>query len=201
MIRTYAKWFAAIAIPVAIAALIGLVLNRAYQRGYTAAEVVGQRNLAHYQLQQSQAATQAASAAFGKYTEQVTRNGAIEAGFIGQQSKQAANVAILKGNIDAVTRPRRTEPAHSPAADGNRCVFSGDFVRLWNAAAESGTGDRALPASTAAGVAPDATRADAAACSGVSPADILDWFIDYAARSHGVEHQLNAVLDAVPDGE
>lgn len=201
MFRTYAKWLATLAVLVAVAGLIGLALHRVYQRGYTTAEAIGQPNLSDYQRRQAEAAAQAASAAFGRYAGQVAHNTGIEAGFLGQQSKQAAKVGILKGNIDAATRPPRTERPQTTDAAVDRCEFSADFVRLWNAAAESGAGDRAVPASTSASSATGAAGTDAATCSGVSQADVLDWFIDYTARSHSIEHQLNAVLDAVPDSE
>lgn len=200
MFRTYAKWLAILALLAAITALIGLAFHRAYQRGYTTAEAIGQRNLSDYQRRQADAAVQAASAAFGRYASQVTRNTAIEDGLLDRQSKQAAHVATLKGNIDAVTRPRRTAPSQPSMADGDRCLFSVDFVRLWNVAAESDPGNHAVSASAAAGNAARPSGIDAAACSGVSQADILDWFIDYSARSHALEQQLNAVLDATADG-
>lgn len=73
--------------------------------------------------------------------------------------------------------------------------FTAGFVRLWNAAAEPAAIGKSDPG-TKSDDSPDSvgdSGATAAACSGVSQADVLQWFVDYANRTHTIEGKLTAI--------
>lgn len=206
LIGKYAKVLAGIVLAAAIAGLLAMAFGETYQHGYHVAKAEGDKALANYKASIAQASVSAASEAFGRYAADVTRGQAAESGFINVQTATAEEAKALKEQIDGVTQPPRVPTARvrsSQAVAGVTgsadCLFSRGFVRLWNAAAGAADDrNRALQASADTGVASDRSNADAAACSGVSQADILDWFVDYSNRAHGTENKLKAVREALP---
>ncbi|WP_175992325.1 hypothetical protein [Burkholderia vietnamiensis] len=205
LIVKYAKALAGIAVAVVIAGLVALAFEKTYAHGYNVAKALGDKSLSDYKASISQASTQAASDAFGRYAADVTRGQAAESGFINVQTASAGQVTALKEQIDGVTQPP-VRPAHPATVQSVKtatpvysCVFSRGFVRLWNAAAGiADDSDRALQAGTGTGAAADGPSTDATTDSGVSQADILDWFVDYANRTHGTENKLKGVRAALP---
>lgn len=202
MISKYSKVVAAIA----AAALIAFAFAATYQHGYDVAEAKGNAALADYKAQQARDSATAASQAFGKYADNVLRGQHAEVQFLADQGKTTTQIGNLKEHIDAVAQPHISAPSSSARQQSvvtvNRCVFTRGFVRLWNTAAGVlDSADGALQASADSGSVAGFAGPDAAADSGVSQQDVLDWFTDYAARSRSTESKLKGVKAAVPDHE
>lgn len=186
---------------IVIAIVVAFAFTKTYDFGYHNAQVVGEKNLSDYKASIQQASASAANDAFGRYAANVALGQAAESGFLNDQTNGAAHTTAFKEQIDDVSQPRfapipRTSPGvvAAPAATAHECVFSRGFVRLWNAAAGiADDSDAALQASAHPGNAAGRPDADATADSGVSQADILDWFVDYANRDHGTEDKLKAI--------
>ena len=189
----------------ALAGLIGLVFWKTYDAGYDKAAAIGAANLANYKVKVSQAAASAASDAFAEYASHVAQGQAAESQFFIDQHATDAHSAALKEHIDAVAQPHVALPPRpltiqsaAPVPPDRECVFSWGFVRLWNAAAGTDDGSGALPSSADPSGATGAPGSDAASDSGVSQADILDWFVDYANRAHSTEAKLTAIRSLQP---
>ncbi|MBR8084706.1 hypothetical protein KDX23_18380 [Burkholderia vietnamiensis] len=189
---------------IVIATLVAFAFAKTYQHGYSVAAARGDKALADYRASVEHASASAASDTFGRYAADVARASAAESGYLTDQSAAIQTTAALKERIDHVTQPYRRPPVPGPNNDAPvlGCVFSRGFVRVWNnAAGIADAGDSPVPASAdlaAAVVGPDA---DAAADSGVSQADVLAWFVDYAARARDTESKLKAVKAALPEQE
>lgn len=202
MIGKYAKVVAAIA----AAALIAFTFAATYQHGYGVAEVKGNQALSDYKARQASDSAAAASQAFGKYAENVLRGQHAEAQFLADQGTTTTQISTLKEHIDAVAQPHVSHVLRASSAASvvtiDRCVFTRGFVGVWNAAAGIADGaDDALQDRTGSGSVAGASDADAAADSGVSQQDVLDWFVDYAARARKTELKLKAVKAALPEQE
>ncbi|MGS0980624.1 hypothetical protein [Burkholderia glumae] len=194
MISSYTKLIAGAVVMLLIAAAGAF----GYHAGFSAAQTAGQLTLADYKNQQIAGAAEAASAALGKYASQVGHANQVESKVLAIQDKHAQQATINKGKIDAVAQPHRSIPETQADHVVYQCVFSRDFVRVWNDAAGIGAGGRALQGRTDASSADPASAADGAADSGVSQADILDWFIDYANRARNVESGFRGLIHALP---
>ncbi|RQZ74814.1 MULTISPECIES: hypothetical protein [Burkholderia] len=193
-IKSYAKLIAGVVVMLVIAAAGAY----GYHAGYSTAETAGQLALSQYQSREVAGVAEAASAAFADYANQVTHAKGVESKVLAIQDRHDNQATINKGKIDAVAQPHRTIPASQSDHVVYQCVFSRDFVRVWNDAAGIGAGDRALQGRTDASSADPASAADGAADSGVSQADILDWFIDYANRARNVESGFRGLIHALP---
>jgi hypothetical protein len=200
-ISSYVKLIAGIV----LAALVAFAFYETYQHGYGVAQSIGEKNLSDYKTQIAQANTAAATDAFGRYAADVTRGQAAESGFINVQTAGATRAEALKEQIDDVTQtpvvqsPRAAIQSAATVTPVYSCVFSRGFVRLWNAAADvADDSDRALQGSAGTGAPAGGPGPDATTDSGVSQADILDWFVDYANRAHGTEDKLKGVRAALP---
>ncbi|AOJ81194.1 hypothetical protein WS86_11630 [Burkholderia savannae] len=193
-----------LAVGIVIAALLAFAFAKTYQRGYSVAAARGDKALSDYRASVEHTAASAASDAFGRYVADVARASAAESGYLNVQTAVTQSATALKERIDHVAQPHRSPPAPGRKSDVPvvGCVFSRGFVRVWNdAAGIADAGDSAMPTSAdpaAAVVGPDA---DAAADSGVSQADILDWFVDYATRARNTESKLKAVKAALTKQE
>ncbi|MCA8016174.1 hypothetical protein LGM38_29465 [Burkholderia vietnamiensis] len=199
-ISKYAKVVASIV----VAVLIVFAFAKTYQHGYSVAAAHGDKALADYRVSVEHAAASAASDAFGRYAADVTRASAAESGYLTVQSTVAQTATALKERIDHVAQPHRSPPVPGPNNDAPvvGCVFSRGFVRVWNdAAGIADVGDFPVPTSADPADAVVGPDADAAADSGVSQADVLAWFVDYAARSRDTESKLKAVKAALPQQE
>jgi hypothetical protein len=206
-ISGYLKVGKGIAIALAIAlvcAAIGFVCVEIYDFGFRNAETIGQKNLSDYKASIDSAAASSVSAAFADYASGVGRAQATESQFFTDQSAADAHARSLKEQIDVVAQPHVVAPrAASGQPDAvqpvRECIFSRGFVRLWNAAAGI-TDDRdgALQAGSDSGSAADGPGSDAAADSGVSQRDVIDWFVDFANRAHGTEDKLKAIRNLQP---
>lgn len=189
---------------IVVAALVAFAFAKTYQHGYSVAAARGDKALSDYRASVEHAAASAASDAFGRYAADVTRASAAESGYLTDQTAVTQSATAMKERIDHVVQPHRSPPAPGRKNDAPvvGCVFSRGFVRVWNdAAGIANDRDSAMPTSAdpaAAVVRPDA---DAAADSGVSQADILDWFVDYATRARNTESKLRAVKAALPEQE
>jgi hypothetical protein len=189
----------------ALSALIGLAFWKTYDAGYDKAAAIGAENLANYKLKVSQAAASAASGAFADYASHVTRGQAAESQFFIDQHAADTHSAALKEHIDEVAQPHATlrprainVQSAAPVPSVRECVFSWGFVRLWNAAAGIDDGGGAMPTGADPSRATGSSSAIATADSGVSQADILDWFVDYANRAHSTEAKLTAIRSLQP---
>ncbi len=203
LIAKYAKVIGGIVLACVIAGLIAVAFGRTYEHGYKVAQAIGEKNLADYKASVGQASAKAAGDAFARYADGVGRGQAAAFGFLATRAVDNSNATALKEQIDGVSKPhvspvsqqRSGKGAPSPGdAPAYRCEFSAGFVRLWNAAAgipDDSAG--ALQGRPGPGNAAHASPADATADSGVSPADLLDWFVDYANRARGIERQLISV--------
>lgn len=191
--------YLAIAIAMLITAAAGTASIKAYQHGFEMARALGQRDLAQYQQSVSRATAKAAADAFGRYAADATRAAAVEHGYLASQRADVIKTATLKEQIDHVTKfhPQTTHSRRSVMArrHSGGCYFSRDFVRVWNDAAGSTSAAAAGPR---ASHPPGSSAADATVDSGVSQADLLEWFIDYAARTRLLESKLSAVRAALP---
>lgn len=202
LISKYAKLVAAIV----AAAVIAFAFAKTYQHGYNVAEAKGNAALADYKAQQARDSATAASQAFGKYADNVLRGQHAEVQFLADQGATVSQIGTLKEHIDAVAQPHvpaslRATPG-APAVTVDRCVFTRGFVSVWNSAAGiSDDADGALQDRTGSGSVVGASAADAAADSGVSQQDVLDWFVDYAARARKTELKLKGVKAALPEQE
>lgn len=187
-----------------VAALVAFAFVKTYQHGYSVAAARGDKELSDYRASVEHAAASAASNAFGRYAADVTRASAAESGYLTNQTAVTQSATALKERIDHVAQPHRSPPAPGPKNDAPvvGCVFSRGFVRVWNdAAGIADAGDSPVPASADPAVAVVGPDADAAADSGVSQGDILDWFVDYATRARNTESKLKAVKAALPEQE
>ncbi|WP_175895701.1 hypothetical protein [Burkholderia cepacia] len=202
MISKYAKVVAAIV----AAALVAFAFAKTYQHGYDVAEAKGNQEFADYKAKQANDSAAAASQAFGKYADNVLRGQRAEVQFLADQDSTTAQIGTLKEHIDAVAQPHvsaspRATPG-APVVTVDRCVFTRGFVSVWNSAAGIADGaDSALQDRAGTGGVAGASDADAAADSGVSQQDVLDWFVDYAARARKTELQLKGVKAALPEQE
>lgn len=202
MISKYAKVVAAIA----AAALIAFAFAATYQHGYGVAEAKGNQALSDYKARQASESATAASQAFGKYADNVLRGQHAEVQFLTDQGATTAQIGTLKEHIDAVAQPHVSPPPRTSTAASvvtiDRCVFTRGFVSVWNAAAGIADGaDGALQDRAGSGSVAGASDTDAAADSGVSQQDVLDWFVDYAAHARKTELKLKGVKAALPEQE
>ncbi|HDR9102991.1 TPA: hypothetical protein QDB24_002205 [Burkholderia vietnamiensis] len=202
MISKYAKLVASLV----AAALIAFAFAKTYQHGFNVAEAKGNAALADYKAKQANAATSAASQAFGKYADDVLRGQRAESQFLADQGVTTTQIGALKEHIDAVAQPHVSPVSRASTAASavtvDRCVFTRGFVSVWNSAAGiADDADGALQNRAGTGSAAGASGTDAAADSGVSQQDILDWFVDYAARSRKTELKLKGVKAALPEQE
>lgn len=188
-----------------LAVLIGTAFWETYEAGYDKAAAIGSANLANYKAQMSQAAASAASGAFADYANHVGQGQAAESQFFLDQHANDVQSAALKDHIDEVAQPHIALPPRplvvqsvASASPVRECVFSWGFVRLWNAAAGIADGSDAVPSSADPSGAAGVPSANAAADSGVSQADILDWFVDYANRAHSTEAKLTSIRGLQP---
>jgi len=188
-----------------LAALIGLAFWTTYDSGYDKAAAIGNANLANYKARMSQAAASAASGAFADYASHVAQGQAAESQFFIDQHAADTHSAALKEHIDEVAQPHVALPPRAlnvqsaaPVTPVRECVFSWGFVRLWNAAAGIDDGSGAEPSSADPSGATGVPDSDATSDSGVSQADILDWFVDYANRAHSTEAKLTAIRGLQP---
>lgn len=199
---TYIKAGAAIVIAIVVA----IAFTKTYDFGYHNAQVIGEKNLSDYKDSIQQASASAATDAFGRYASDVARGQAAESGFLNDQTSGAARASVLKEQIDDVSQPRVAQVSHTvsdhpiaPDSPVYQCVFTRGFVRLWNAAAGiADDSDAALQAGTDPGNAAGRPASDATVDSGVSQADVIDWFVDYANRAHGTEDKLRAIRNLQP---
>ncbi|WP_175948582.1 hypothetical protein [Burkholderia pyrrocinia] len=189
MISEYAKALTVIGVAVVIA----FAGAAGYEHGYHVAKTSGDLALSEQRETQQKAAADAARIADDRYATEVDRgNRAAQALIVAQQQIDHLT-STAKGKIDAVTQTYRPTLAANPEPLP-RCVFTRGFVRVWNGVAVDAGADP-VPDSSAAGGANAATGADDALDSGVSQADLLDWFTDYAAHNRRIDAQLNKVLD------
>lgn len=187
---------------IAVAMLLQFAFAKTYQHGYSVAAARGDKELADYRASVEHTSALAASDAFGRYAADVTRASAAESGYLTVHTAVAQNTMALKERIDHVSQPHRSPPAPGPKNDAPvaGCFFSRGFVRVWNDAAGIATAvDSAMPTSADSAVAVVGPDSDAAADSGVSQADILDWFVDYASRASDTEQKIKAVREAQPN--
>ncbi|HDR9118963.1 TPA: hypothetical protein QDB15_002749 [Burkholderia vietnamiensis] len=189
---------------IVVAALVAFAFAKTYQHGYSVAAARGDKALSDYRASVEHAAASAASKAFGRYATDVARASAAESGYLNDQTAVTQSATALKERIDHVAQPHRSPPVPDRKNDVPvaGCVFSRGFVRVWNdAAGIADPGDSAMPTSADPAAAVVGPAADAAADSGVSQADILDWFVDYATRARTTESKLKAVKAALPEQE
>ncbi len=187
-----------------VVAVFGFAFTETYQFGYSVARAHGDKALANYRASVEHISALAAADAFGRYAADARRAAAAESGYLADQSGVAQRVATLKERIDHVAQSPASASAAIPQTGSpvGRCVFSRGFVGVWNSAAGiSDAGGPAMPTSADSSAAVVGSDADAAADSGVSQADILDWFVDYAARARDIESKLRAVKAALPEQE
>ncbi len=183
------------------AVLIAFAFTETYQFGYSVARAHGDKALADYRASVEHESASAAVDAFGKYAADANRAATAESGYLINQSAKAQRAAALKDRIDHVVQSTSSAPAAAQRTDSpvGRCVFSRGFVSVWNTAAGiPAAGDHAMPPSSDSAVAAVGPDADVAADSGVSQADVLDWFVDYATRARDTESKLMAVEAALP---
>ncbi|KWF84998.1 hypothetical protein WL94_20240 [Burkholderia cepacia] len=191
--------YAKLAVALVVVALIAYAFVWTYERGYGEATAAGDKALSNYKAQQQADAAKAASDAFGKYADNVLRGQNAESAFLKSQAGSASETKALKEQIDVVTKPQIVVRTVESPAPAEPCLFTRGFVRLWNAAAGIADDDHsALQASAGPGSPTYGAGTDAATCSGVSPADILDWFVDYANRTRTLEDKLRGVAAALP---
>jgi len=187
-----------IAVAVSVAFAFGsvtLAYNRGYAHGFDTAKTQGDLALHTFQLAQARATAAATQAANDQYAAEVTRANQAEQALLTTRTQLAQQQHRAQEQIDAVTQTYRISLTTAPSPLP-RCVFTRGFVRLWNdRAAASADGAGALPTSNATADAHAATDPADALDSGLSQADLLDWFSDYAERTRSIEAQLNAVLD------
>lgn len=193
MISSYVKAIAAILVLVALAATAAA----GYSHGYGVAKTQGDLALQTLKARQQKAEADAARQADDAYTTQVNKGDAAEQQLIENQRLLTRQATAAKEQIDVVTRTYRKSPDVAPVAVPE-CVFTRGFIRLWNAAAGANDGSGALQASGATATSDATADSTAALDSGVSQADLLDWFLDYANRGRSIETQLNQVLDLQP---
>ncbi|MDR5803419.1 hypothetical protein [Caballeronia sp. LZ001] len=190
-----------IAAVILLTTALGAAFHKAYQHGFDMARALGQRELAEYRESVNRASAKAAADAFGRYVADSARAKAAEKQFLSNQTADSSRTATLKGQIDHAAQPHYSTKSSKHSTPQNRRLaerfyFSHDFVRLWNEAARSGS---PVAAGADSSCLAGSSAADAAADSGVSQADLLEWFVDYAARTHLLENKLNAVRAALPN--
>jgi len=191
---TEAKLIAAL---VSVALLVGgvaLSYQRGYAHGYDFAKTKGDAALQQWRSAQELASAKALKQANDRYAGQVKRANQAEQSLLDIRQQLAQQTQHAKEQIDAVTQTYRTAPGAAPQALP-QCVFTRGFVRLWNSAAGADDGRGTVSSGASVGGADAATDPADAFDSGVSQADVLDWFTDYATRARGIEAQLNKVLD------
>ncbi|WP_051229405.1 hypothetical protein [Paludibacterium yongneupense] len=171
-----------------------LAYEHGYRHGFSVAQTQGDDTLSHFKLAQAQATSAALKTANDQYAASVSRANQAEQSLLDARAQLASQSQHAKEQIDAVTQTYRTAP-DAPSRALPQCVFTRGFVRLWNQRAGAAAGDRSEPSGAATTDAVATTNAPDALDSGVSQADILDWFIDYTARNRSIESQLNQVLD------
>jgi len=191
---TQTKLIVALVSVALLAGGVALSYQRGYSHGYDFAKTKGDAALQQWQSAQAIASAGALKQANDRYAGQVLRANQAEQALLDTRQQLAQQSQHLKEQIDAVTQIYRIAPGAAPQALP-QCVFTRGFVRLWNAAAGADDGRGAVSSGASVSGAAAATDPADAFDSGVSQADVLDWFTDYATRTRGLETQLNQVLD------
>ncbi|MGC0153294.1 hypothetical protein ACPRNU_12600 [Chromobacterium vaccinii] len=176
---------------VLVLSLLGVGLagyERGYSKGFDLAAAQGVAALSGLKSDQARAMNQALDQAAQRYAIQAQHLNQLAQDALDLRGRLATQQQHDKDQVDAVI--------YHPAPGAGQCVFTRGFVRVWNHAAGTDNGGRAVPDASAPAGADAAAAADDAVDSGVSQGDVLDWFIDYAARARANATQLNLLLDS-----
>ncbi len=181
---------------ISIAAMIAVAAGAiAYFSGYHAGARAGDAKVAALERQYADRARAAIEQARAKERQQTQRAAALAGDLFAEKARHALEADELKRSIANVTSQYRPTP-EAPLEDLPRCVFTGGFVRLWNAAAAT---DDVPSAGAPAGTVAQAD-ADEALDSGVCLGDVLAHHVDAAQRARDIESQLNRLIDFI-EGE
>ncbi|KVN76024.1 hypothetical protein WL05_01885 [Burkholderia ubonensis] len=164
----------------------------AFLGGYHAGSLAGDAKAAKLERRYADAARASVEQARVKEREETQRAAVLAGDLFAEKARHALESNELKRRIASVTSQYRPAP-DAPLQDLPRCVFTGGFVRLWNAAA----GPDGVPAPGAAAGAAAPAGTDDALDSGVRQDDVLAHHIDTARRSRDIESQLNKLIDLV----
>lgn len=178
---------------VTVAAITSMAAGAiAYFSGYHAGARAGDAKIAALERHYADRARTAIEQAREKEREQTQRAAALAGDLFAEKARHALEADELKRSIANVTSQYRPTP-EAPLEDLPRCVFTGGFVRLWNAAAATdGVPATSAPAGTAA-----QADADEALDSGVCLGDVLTHHVDAAQRTRDIESQLNRLIDFI----
>ncbi|KWD09670.1 hypothetical protein WM34_29520 [Burkholderia ubonensis] len=176
------------------AATIGAIAAGAiaYFGGYRAGALAGDAKVEKLERQYADAGRVAVEQARAKEHAEAQRAADLAGDLFAEKARHALESNELKRRIASVTSQYRPAP-DAPLQDLPRCVFTGGFVRLWNAAA----GPDGVPAPGAAAGAAAPAGTDDALDSGVRQDDVLAHHIDTARHSRDIESQLNKLIDLV----
>ena len=158
-----------------------------YRMGYAKAESEGQAVVAQLRQEYAEAMARAERAARERLQAEMARADEVAIDLDVARAAHAADTKTLKARIADATR-------------NSTHTFSGDFVRMYNAAIGAGPRD-IYSSGGAAGATGDASAGTAAnagllaADSGVTEADVLAHITDYGQRCRDVESQLRGWID------
>ncbi|KWZ44878.1 hypothetical protein WS72_13435 [Burkholderia savannae] len=176
------------------AALTGVTIASAiaYFSGYHAGSSVGDAKVAKRERLYAEAERAAVEQARMKEREETQRAAVLAGDLFAEKARHALESGELKRRIASVTNQYRPVP-DAPLQNLPHCVFTGGFVRLWNAAASA----NGLPSADTSAGAGASAGADDALDSGVRQDDVLAHHIDTAQRSRDIESQLNKLIDFI----
>ncbi|AHI68356.1 hypothetical protein DR62_5556 [Burkholderia thailandensis] len=163
-----------------------------YVKGQRAGAHAADAKLAAVERRHADALRDAVENARAQERAQTLRANRLAAALFTEKARHALDADALKRRIAHVTSQYRPTPDARPEALP-RCVFTGGFVGVWNAAAgidaaRLSEADRAAGAAAPAGPDDDID-------SGVREDDVLANHVDNARRSRDIEAQLNALID------
>ncbi|PAK13984.1 MULTISPECIES: hypothetical protein [Burkholderia cepacia complex] len=164
----------------------------AFFGGYYTGSLAGNAKIAALEHQYADAARAAIEQARAKEHAEAQRAAVLAGDLFAEKARHALESDELKRRIASVTTQYRPAP-DAPLQALPRCVFTGGFVRVWNAAAGP---DGVSAADPSAGAAAPAV-ADDALDSGVRQDDVLAHHVDAARRSRDIESQLNKLIDLI----
>lgn len=130
-----------------------------------------------------------------RYEAAVLTANTLEKNLLSERQRHASEKQTLLKRISHATRQFKPSP-DAQAEPLPRCVFTVEWMRLYNEAiGMSGTGTSA-PAGQSGSASGGRDAADAGLLdSGLEQADIIAHHIDYGERCRNIESQLNGVLD------
>lgn len=166
--------------------LFGTGFWKGYQYGHATAEAIGNASIASLQSKHDEAYARALETLNQKIQKEA-------------QSALESGNKLAQAKVDHEKEKSRLQRQIKEITAGSTCVFSSDFVRVWNEAIGAACGNTMPSSDHPAGTdgTPGTCTSTGAGISGknVSEADVLGHITYYGTRCRNLEAQINAWID------